>query len=280
MPRTAALLVALALAPPALADTVHLANGNKFEEVIAERRDGQVRIRMPDGEIVLPEGVVSRVERSRSVWEEFSERQRRLASEQSAAAAWLELARWASEVDFRPGMERAALRAAELDPTLDGLDGLMRRLGRIFDPVSEAWLSEKEYMERRGYVLWGDRWLPREAYLARLQEHQERESRRRDEDRQERITRAIEALAVAEIRRSAAPAPRPATGQGGVVASFPGAYFPVVRGFGATVAVGPAAQLSYKELSRRQPGSLFPIRQPRVQAPPIPPRPRHLTSRD
>lgn len=266
----ATLLLFAAFAAPLAADTVHLVNGNKFEEVVAEIAPGEVRIRMPHGEIVLPDKVVARVERSSSVWQVFGERQDALRGTGASAKTWLELAHWADEAGYPEGMRQAALRAGEIDPELDGLALLMSRVGHVFDGEAGEWLAEVEYMRRRGYRLWGDHWLPREEYATRLRAHEEAQARRREDARQERIARAIEALVVAQLSQAAEPDPEPIPIQahGPLVAVYPG-YFPFVAPIGpAPPAAGPG-QSDFDDLARRQPGSLFPI-QPR----------RHLKSSD
>ena len=264
----AALLVFTASAAPLAADTVYLVNGNKFEQVVAEQTGGVVRIRLPHGEIVLPSTVVDRVEPSRSVWQVYGERERRLDAAAAPAPDWLELALWADRAGHAEGMRQALLRAAELDPALPGLAAGMARLGRVLDREAGEWLTEAEYMHRRGYRLWGDRWLPREEFAARLHAREEAQARRREEARQERITRALEALVVAQLSRAAEsrvePVPAPAQSSGPLVAVFTGGYF--VHGAPAAAVPAPVAgppPSGYEELTRRQPGSLFPVTPPR-----------------
>lgn len=272
--RTAVLLGA-ALATAAGADTVYLVNGNQLDDVVAERRGSELRIVLSYGEIVLAANLVDRVERRPSVWQEYRERELRLESASAPAGAWLELARWAERMSYEPGFLRALVRAAELEPRLEGLEPLMRRAGYLFDDEAGRWQSEKQYMERRGYLLWGDRWLPRAAYLERLRERREAERRRRDEARQERIARAIEALAVAELGRAARSEPEPAErASGPLVAVYTGgglpfAAFPVI-GPAPAPAPGPPAgrQASFEDLVDRQPSSPFRV------------RPRHLSRSD
>lgn len=270
-----AFLLGAALATAAAADTVHLVNGNRFDDVVAERQGDDLRIVLPYGEIVLAGNLVERVERAPSVWREYGERARRLETASAAASAWLELARWADGSGYEPGFRRALVRAAEIEPGLEELAPLMRRLGYLREPESGTWLNEKQYMERRGYLRWGDRWLPREAYMERLSEQREAERRRRDEARQERIARAIEALAVAELGRARqAEAEPPAGSSGPLVAVYTGgglpfAAFPVIGPALPHAPAPPAARpSSFEDLVDRQPGSLFPIRR------------RHLTSSD
>ena len=102
------------------------------------------------------------------------------------------------------------------------ISSMRLRQRRPLDPDAGEWLPEAEYMQRRGYRLWGDRWLPREEYEERRRDHEEAQKRRREDARQERIARAIEALVVAELRRAAKPEPeeQPATAQGPVVAVY------------------------------------------------------------
>ena len=252
-----------ALAAPALGDTVYLLNGNKFEEVQAERGPDEVRIRMPYGEIVLPARVVARVERSRSVWREYELRETQLRSGSATARQWLELARWADEIDYRRGMESALLRAAALEPDLAGLPPLMAGIGYIRDGEGGEWLTEAAYMRRRGYRLWGGHWLPQQEYEARLRAHQEAEARRREDERQERIARAIEALAVAQLSRAAEreAEPEPVETRRPLVAVYSGAYFGFAAAPVASVPADPD-RTTYEDLVGRQPGSLFPV-QPR-----------------
>ncbi len=266
----AVLLVLAAFAAPAVADTVHLVNGNRFEDVIARSDRGEVRIRLPYGEIVLPERVVARVEHSRSVWQEYGEREGALRGAASDAVDGLELARWADSAGYASGMRESLLRAAEVDPGLEGLGPLMARIGHILDRESGEWLPEADYMRRRGYRLWGDQWLSRDEYGSRLRTQQEAEERRREDARQERITRAIEALVVAELSRAAEAQPEPVAVRGPLVAVYSGGYFPFVAPAAgvAPPAAGPG-QATFDDLANRQPGSLFPIR----------PR-RHLVSND
>lgn len=261
----AVLLLIAALAAPALGDTVYLVNGNKFEEVVAERGLDAVRIRMPHGEIVLPARVVDRVEASPSTWRRYDERESALHRGRATAAEWLELARWADEVGYERGMTRALLRAAEMEPGLEGLAALMGRIGHVRDDDSGEWLSEETYMRRRGYRLWGGHWLPREEYEDRYRAHREAESRRREDERQERIARAIEALAVAQLSRGAErqPDPEPVETRGPLVAVYSGSYFSFAAAPVATTSgERNPEQATYEDLVRRQPGSLLPL-QPR-----------------
>lgn len=268
MRSAAPLLLLAALAAPASGDTVHLVNGKKFEQVEAEEGDGEVRIRMPHGEIVLPERLVAGVERSRSVWRIFGERRQALATASAPAREWLELALWADRTGYPEGMREALLRAGAQEPALEGLAPLMARIGYIFDREEGTWLAEGDYMRRRGFRRWGDQWLPQDEFAGRVRAREAAQRRRREDAREERIARAIEALAVAQLSRAAEPEPEPEESRGPLVAVFSGGFFahgPPLAGVPARVAAPPA--VTYDDLVTRQPGSLFPV-EPR----------RHLTS--
>ncbi len=224
---------------------------------------------MPDGEIVLPARLVARIERSQPVWRQYGEREAELRATAAGAHRWLELARWADRAGHPRGMRRALLEAAEIDPGLEGLAPLMARLGFVLDEELGRWLSEEDYMRRRGYRLWGDRWLAAEEYDARRRAHEQAEQRRREDARQERIARAIEALVLTQLGRAAESEsePGPAEGRGPLVAVYSGGHpwgLPVVP---LPPTPPQPGQGTYDKLAKRQPGSLLPI-QPR----------RHLTS--
>ena len=139
---------------------------------------------------------------------------------------------------------------------------MMARIGHIHDDEIDRWLPEVDYMRRRGYRLWQDRWLSREEHAARLRAHEEAEKRRRDDARQERITRAIEALVVTRLSRQNEPEPEVTERPGPLVAVYGGYSYPrlavsrVVR----PVGFDPETRGTFDDLARRQPGSILPIR--------------------
>src|SRR5215218_2492533 len=121
-------------AVPALADDVYLVNGRKFEGVIAETVDAQVRIQMQGGTLSLPSSQVLRVEQGDSSFAEYLRRKEALKKNPSARAAdWLELARWAQVKQLDQATREAALTAAALDPKLDGLGPILRPYGYVLD---------------------------------------------------------------------------------------------------------------------------------------------------
>ncbi len=280
---------------PAAADTVYLTNGEVFEGVIAQVGAKAVEIRLPYGEIRLPSSRVARVERSSSTFEEYLRRKEALGGGASARR-WLDLALWARTADFTDGVREAALRAAALDPRLDGLAPVMTSLGYVLDEDTGRWLSEDELLRRRGYVRVAGQWVSPEALEAQSQAaeaERRRQLEARRADREDTLTQAITLLAASEVARSQADqAGR--TGGGGLplypagpfgssavypVAVFPGIFGAPQRGRGRPPAGGgahsagpgpsappagraPAAHHSgYDSLAVRQPGSIIPLDQ-------------------
>ena len=171
------LLLGLSLTGGAVsADDVFLKNGRKFEGVIAETTDTQVRIRMQGGVVSLPKSQVLRVESKDSDLSGYLRRKEALRRSADASAQdWLELARWAKTQGLEQGAREAALVAAELDPKLDGVATLLRGYKYTFDEAAGRWLSYEESMRKRGFVFTQGAWISREelAERARLQREAE-----------------------------------------------------------------------------------------------------------
>lgn len=228
-------LCALLAVPPVAADDVHLTNGNTFEDVIAAVDGDEVRIRLPHGEIALPVSRVQRIDKADSALEEYLARERTLFLSEAGAAEWLELARWAYRHDLDHGARESALRAARLDPLLEGLNDLLGAYGYVYDEELGRWLTYEESMERRGYVYWEGGWVPRsdlEARLRRLEEEAQRSRTRQAEaTAQLALQAAIEARIQAEVAREVA---RTTVQHPGLVSGIPavvGSFFlPVHHG--------------------------------------------------
>jgi len=233
---TAALWVLTVLtsaAAPLHADDVHLTNGNTFEGVIATVEGDQVRIRLPHGEIGLPLSRVSHIDKADSALEQYLARRQSLYSSDAGATDWLELARWARRHGLTHSVKESALRAARLDPHLDGLQELLGDLGYVFDAELGRWMTYEDSMERRGFVYYEGGWVHRSDLEARLRTLEEQAARRRAE-RAETTARlaleaAIEARVQAEVAREVA---RTTVQQPGLVQGFPavvGSFFLPVR---------------------------------------------------
>lgn len=233
------LLLGLVLPLAAVADDVYLLNGRKFEGVIAEETDSQVRIRMQGGVLSLPKSQVERVEKGDSALSEYLRRKeaaRRGAD--TRAQDWIELAKWARGQGLEQGTREAALAAAELDPRAEGLAPILRSFKYVFDEQLGRWISYEDSMRRRGFVFTGGVWLSREelAERARQQEIAEAQRRARMEairaERSARQTELILATQTALLEETLRERQRnsmlsPYTNYGWPVVVIPG-YFPPV----------------------------------------------------
>lgn len=192
------ILLALLLSGAAFADDVHLKNGRKFEGVIAEVTDSQVRIRMQGGVLSLPKSQVLRVEKGDSPLAEYLVRKEALRrGADTRAGDWLDLARWARTQGLEQGAREAALAAAELNPKLPGLEPLLRSFRFTYDEQLGRWVSYEESMRRRGFVFAGGVWMSREEVAARDRQREEEADRRRaafESARAERTARQTELL--------------------------------------------------------------------------------------
>ncbi|MFL6202627.1 MAG: hypothetical protein ACJ76J_25940 [Thermoanaerobaculia bacterium] len=182
----------------ASADDVYLQNGRKFEGVIAETTDTQIRIRMQGGVVSLPKSQVLRVESKDSDLSGYLRRKEALRKSPDARAAdWLELARWAKAQGLDQGAREAALVAADLDPRLEGLAPLLRGYKYTLDEQAGRWISYEESMRRRGFVFTQGAWISREELAERQRLSQEAEAqaaRMRETYRAERAARQTEML--------------------------------------------------------------------------------------
>ncbi len=201
----AALALGTAAAAPAAADDVHLKNGKVFEGVIAEVTETKVHIALPGGQLSVPRSAVLRVEEGPAPWAEYLERADALRRDPKATGAdWLALARWAQQRALAQGVREAALRAAEFDPALPGLEPLLRGAGYVWDREIERWLPYADSMRRRGFVQVGAAWISREEHEARQRaaERAEMEWRQRRAEAAEtaRAARTDRLLDLAEVQ--------------------------------------------------------------------------------
>lgn len=194
----AALLFGLFSVAPVWADTVYLANGRKFENVIAEMTETEVKIRMPGGSLSLPRSHVLRVESSESTFSEYLRRKEAIRRG-ATAADWLELARWARSQGLEQGAREAALAAAHLNPRLEGLAPLLRSHGYVLDEQLDRWIPYADSMRRRGFVLADGQWLSREESEARQRARDEEMARRRAERAATQASQATRAVREVEL---------------------------------------------------------------------------------
>lgn len=195
------LLLLSLVAVPLFADDVYLINGRKFEGVIAETTDSQVRIQMQGGSLSLPKSQVLRVETSDSNLAEYLRRKEALKKNPGARAAdWLELALWTQARELQQATRESALAAATLDPNLKGLEPILRGYGYVLDEQADRWIPYAESMRRRGFVLSNGQWITREEHATNVRAYEEENARRRAQrEEQARTARADRLAALAEL---------------------------------------------------------------------------------
>jgi hypothetical protein len=208
--------VLLALAPHgAAADDVFLKNGKSFRDVIATEEGAQVRVKMPGGELAISRAQVLRIERGSSPYGEYLARKGALGKAPSAEA-WLGLALWAQGQGLESGVREAALKAATLNPGLQGLPPLMRRLNYVLETDLGRWIPYGESMRRKGLIHDGSQWITAKELQNRERAFEEERSRRaaaREAEARDRLTRQLElsllnaTLERQEAARAAAAAP-------------------------------------------------------------------------
>ena len=228
------LLLLLLTALPVFADDVYLVNGRKFEDVMTETTDTQVRIHIQGGMVVLPKSQVLRVEAGDSNLAELLRRREALKKNPGATAAdWVELARWAQSRKLDQATRESALTAAALDPHAPGLAPILRAYGYVLDEQMDRWVPYAEAMRSRGFVQVGNQWISHEEYQERLRDQREEDARRRaDRDeraraaREERMAAFTELMITRELTQPNYPsypyAPGPYTAWGEPVIYLPG----------------------------------------------------------
>ncbi|MGH9464614.1 MAG: hypothetical protein ACRD0X_03140 [Thermoanaerobaculia bacterium] len=264
------LLGTVALATPAWGDVVHLVNGRKLEGVIAEVGEQRVLIRLEFGDLALPRAMVARVERADSALLEYQARRAMLTAQGAGPEQWLELARWARDAGLEHAAAQAALRAVELAPGSAEAAGLLTALDFLEDEATGQWLPFEEAMSRRGYVTFHGAWISREEATAALAAEAQHERERATADREGRLARAVELLAVAQVAGARSGPPYPPWGTpvwGYPVAVFPG-FIDLDVGRPIKVPMRPQGAPSLPsrgaldDLLHRNPGSLLPVGEP------------------
>jgi len=246
----------LTVASAAGSDTVRLANGHRIEDVVARSGSGEVTILFSYGEMSLPASMVLAVEKSESALERYLAQSAALAADlETTAAHWFALARVARADGLEDGHRRALLKAAVLEPQWPPLAAALRELNYVLDP------------SRGG-------WVPYEQSAAALALAAEREARRRtaaaaeaEQARNSRRDRLLESLELALLAQvvedltESGPEPAPPNGiplwgpyvQPLVIRTSPG-FGPVEGGLDTE-----RNRATWRDLSRRQPGSLLPV---------------------
>lgn len=147
-------LLALAVAPVALGDTVVLKSGLKLHGSVIEK-EGVVVVTLDGKSHSLKRGSVKRIIVGESPPEEYLRRSEALGDD---PAAWYRLALWARSSKLAYATE-ALGRVLALDPDHRAA---RRELG--YERIDGEWVSGDEAQRKKGFVLCGGRWvLPAEA---------------------------------------------------------------------------------------------------------------------
>ncbi len=213
------------------ADDVYLKNGKSFRDVIATEDGNQVRLKMPGGELAISLAQVLRIERGSSPYGEYLVRKGALGRTGSAEG-WLGLALWAQGQGLESGVREAALRAATLDPRLQGLAPVMRRLDYVLESDLGRWIPYEESMRRKGWVNFRGEWITARELEERertFEEERNRKAAAREAEARDRLTRQLElALLNATLERQEAlkPALAPVAAPVFVSYGWPLVYLP------------------------------------------------------
>jgi hypothetical protein len=235
------LLLLPLIAVPALADDVYLVNGRKFEGVIAETTDTQVRIRMQGGTLSLPKEQVLRVDQGDSNLADYLRRKDLLKKDPTTRAAdWLLLSHWAHARELDQAARESALAAATLDPRLEGLTPVLRSYGYVLDPQLDRWIPYADSMRRQGFVQVNGQWISRQEQAALVQEQEEAAARHyaiRQEAaraaREDRMAALQELSIVSQIVQQPPASPYPYSGYDTPFYGYGGYY-----GYGGVVSPG------------------------------------------
>jgi hypothetical protein len=247
MPRCLVYVLAVVLAASsAAADTVRLANGNRFENVIAEVTGDAVTIRFSYGDMVLPRALVAGVDKAGSTLATYLEAAARLDADPGVTAReWLQLALDTRASGLEDGYRRALLRAAELEPQWPGLAERLQALDYVWDAERGRWVP---YAESRQAQAEAERHRAREVERTRVAR----------DDSHRRLVDAVEMLALARLTEAASQPAAPQAAAGIPVVTYVGA-----PAFAGGVAWGwrptPHNRETMHQLERRQPGSLLPV---------------------
>ncbi len=183
---------------------VRLKNGGSLEGLLLSDDGRRIMIEFGAGTITLNKEDVASLELSRNRFQEFKEREARVAPT-DAKALW-ELALWAKANNLSSYADKTAQRLIALEPDHAGARALLG-----FEQVEGRWMKKSEAMRAKGFVWHKGQWITKSEYELilkaeeekRLRREEERrlkeeERRRQEEERQERRREQIE-----EARRRA-----------------------------------------------------------------------------
>ncbi len=151
--------LALVLVPTtALADTLILEDGQRFEGVVTERGD-TVEIQLEFGTVGFDKSEVKTIEREETALHELE--RRRTALRFDDLSGTLALARWAKERGLGHGARDLYRHALHLKPDLEEAH---RALGH--KKHEGEWLDEAAYLRATGHVNYGGEWVTKDEARA------------------------------------------------------------------------------------------------------------------
>ncbi len=168
------MVLALAVASVARADTVHLRDGGKLEGKVVAEEKGSITIDTALGRMVIERSRISRIEKGLTAAEELAEREKAMKADASADA-WFELAEFARAKALRRDRERLLDKALARDPQHEGANlarGRVRHEGQWMTPAerdAKVKADETAAMAARGLVPYSGRFVTPEE-----KEHLER----------------------------------------------------------------------------------------------------------
>ncbi len=133
------------------ADVVFLKHGAKLEGHIVKRSESSVEIDIGAGSLTIPMSTVDRIEKGRSVLDDYEDRSAELGAQDRDG--WLELARWASGKGLRTQSLDAYARVLTIDPNDPEAN---RAQGRV--EVEGSWMTPEQAYAEKGYVNFEGRW--------------------------------------------------------------------------------------------------------------------------
>ena len=147
------IIVVIALvAPPLLADDVHLKGGGRLTGEIVGHTEDSVTVDIGAGTMTVRLSSVVRIEEGTSPLEEYRARAASVAAED--AEAWRQLGRWAADEGLSTQSREAWSKVRAIlpdDPEANRALGLVQHDGR--------WVTEEESYLARGFVEFEGEWM-------------------------------------------------------------------------------------------------------------------------
>ncbi len=174
----------------ALADTIYLKNGQKFEGKVVVKGDQVILLLESGTRLPFPKDRVDRIERGPAPWELYAVKAKKLKS--ADAAGHLELAKWCGGKKLYKRKKKHLAAVVKLDP--DNAEA-HRLLGH--ERYGGKWLTREEALKAKGWVQVEGRWLNPEEYALYL-------AKKGAKDTAEKELRRLRQLADRDPKKAAA----------------------------------------------------------------------------